>query len=160
MLKPDFFYNWLPVGQNRFTGYRKVSSSDDTVGVGAPATWPRQPPSPGIWTPHRPHRPNRPTVRSFIHDHKFFRADFGTQPRSIHVKNQNRTVMLPRSEANGSPLAAMGTTHCRSSQSDWIRPALSFKLKTTQLCLVTVTFRPTTSFSSISESPKLWRLNF
>jgi len=34
-IKPDFFYNWLPVGQNRFfTGYRKASSSDDTVGVG------------------------------------------------------------------------------------------------------------------------------
>jgi len=35
MLKLDFFYNQLPVGQNWFfTGYPKGSSSDDTVGVG------------------------------------------------------------------------------------------------------------------------------
>ena len=34
-LKWDFFYNQLPVGQNRFfTGYREASTSDDTVGVG------------------------------------------------------------------------------------------------------------------------------
>jgi len=39
MLKPDFFYNQLPVGQNRFfAGCRKVSSSDDKVGVGNQCT--------------------------------------------------------------------------------------------------------------------------
>jgi len=31
----EFGLNQLPVGRNKFfTGYRKVSSSDDTVGVG------------------------------------------------------------------------------------------------------------------------------
>jgi len=35
MLKPDFCYSRLPVGQNQsFTSCRKVSSSNDMVGVG------------------------------------------------------------------------------------------------------------------------------
>ena len=45
ILKPDFFYNWLPVGQYRlFTGYRKASSSDDMACVGHKWTGQCRPP--------------------------------------------------------------------------------------------------------------------
>ena len=114
-------------------------------------------PPPGIWTPHRPHRPRWPTsVRSFIHDHA-----------SGHTSPLGRTVYAWKIKAGllcchlvkwlGRHWLPQTMTCCRSSQSYWNRYAWSSKLWT-QLSPATVKFRPTTSFSSISESPELWRL--